>query len=82
MTIITIHRIAVCQGYLFKVNLVIHCVWMVLTNIILPTACTTSRTSHTITNAILLIHYTNIAETLVSNDIITKDIQILLYHWT
>ena len=71
-----------CQGNLLKLNLVIHCVWMVLTYIILPTACTTSRTSYTIINTILLIHNTYITETLTGNNIITKDIQILLNHWT
>ena len=82
MAIVTIHRIAMGQSNLLKVDLIIHSIWMILTNIILPTTCSTCRTSHTIADTILLIHNTNITETLMGNDIITKDIKILLNHWT
>ena len=82
MAIVTVHGIAMRQCDLFKVHLIIHSVWMVLADIILPAAGTTGRSCHAIADAVCLIHDTDVTETLMGNDVVAEDIQILLYHRT
>ena len=55
---------------------------MILTNIVVPTGCTTCRTSNSIIDTILKTHRTNAFETVVCNHIITEYVKVFLNHWT
>ena len=79
---ITLHRVGTSTGDFLPLHLVVHVVRMILTNIIVPSGSTTSRTSYTIVDTILKVHVTTTLKTLVSDNIITKHIEVFLHHWT
>jgi hypothetical protein len=66
----------------FELHLVVEIVRMILTHIVVPSGSTTGRTGDTVVDAVLKIHVAHTLKTLVSDDIVTEDIEIFLYHRT
>ena len=78
MNKITVHRVAAAQRTLLPLYLVIHVVGVVLAYIVLPTRSTSGRTRHSIADAILKAHRAAVLQAVMGDDVITKDVHILL----
>ena len=55
---------------------------MVLADIVLPSGGTSGRTGDAVVDAVLKIHVADTFKTLVRDDVVTEDVEILLYERT
>ena len=79
---IAAHRVARVSSNLLPLHFIVAIVWMVLAHIVLPSGSTSGRTGHTVVDAVLKTHRAYLLQTVVRNDVIAKDVHILLNHRT
>ena len=74
------HGVGAREGDLLEVHLTVEVVGMVLAHVVVPASSTSGRTGERVVDGVLQAHWAAVLQTLVGDDVVAEDVEILLYH--